>query len=151
MLRTAPDSACRHHNNHMSVEHLLCARFLVSHPYRRNLHSPHDDVQLYFFLNSFGLIYGSRLGQALGRVFFCPVLSGCAAVQPLCEIQGLRGHAACSIFLAALEGSCRDRSNAEADRYRCVILTATGRFVTYLAFCITIKERMRFYFFAFAL
>jgi hypothetical protein len=63
------------------------------------------------------------------------VRSGCAAVQPLCEIQGLRGHAACSIFLAVLEGSCRDRSNAEADRYRCVILTATGRFVTYLAFC----------------
>jgi hypothetical protein len=79
------------------------------------------------------------------------VLSGCAAVQQLFAIQGLRGRAACSIFLAVLEGSCRDRSNAEADRYRCVILTATGRFVTFLAFCITMKERMRFYFFAFAL
>jgi len=43
--------------------------FLVSHPYRRNLHIPHVDVQLYFLKNIFGLIYGSRLGQALGRVF----------------------------------------------------------------------------------
>ena len=76
------------------------------------------------------LAWGKRWGE------FFPVRSGCAAVQQLFEIQGLRGRAACSIFLAVLEGSCRERSNAEADRYRCVILTATGRFGTDLVVCI---------------
>jgi len=87
------------------------------------------------------LAWGKRWGE------FFPVRSGCAAVQQLFEIQGLRGRAACSIFLAVLEGSCRDRRHAEADRCRCVILTVTGRFGTYLVFCMNIEERMRFYFF----
>lgn len=110
--------------------------FLVSHPYRRNLQSPHVDLQQYAFFEYFRSDLRISLGASAGESSLCPVRSGCAAVQPLCEIQGLRGHAACSIFLAVLEGSCRDRSNAEADRYRCVILTATGRFGTDLVFCI---------------
>ena len=111
--------------------------FLVPHLYRIHLRIPHVDLQQYVLFEHFRSDLRISLGASAGESLLCPVRSGCTTVQPLGEIQGLRGSAACSIFLAVLEGSCRERSNAEADRYPCcVILTATGRFGTDLVVCI---------------
>jgi len=135
MLRNAPDSACRHYNNHMLVEDFLCARFSSFASLSAQLTNPPTSIcSSMLSLNIFGLIYGSRLGQALARVRFVQCEVGAQLCSRSARFRVFEATQHVAYFLRRL-GSCRDRRNAEADRYRCVILTATGRFVTYLAFC----------------
>merc|ERR1712224_179881 len=76
--------------------------FLVRIPIGATYKPPHVDLQQYAFFEYFRSDLRISLGASAGESSLCPVRSGCAVVQPLCEIQGLRGHPACSIFLAAL-------------------------------------------------
>ena len=133
MLRNAPDSACRQHNKHMSVEHILCARFSSFASLSAQLTYPARRRAAIFFEKYFRSDLWISLGASAGESFFqCEVGAQLCSRSARFRVFEATQHVA--YFLRRL-GSCRDRRNAEADRYRCVILTAMGRFVTYLAFC----------------
>ena len=86
----------------MLLEDVLCARFSSFASLSAQLTYPARRRAAIFFEKYFRSDLRISLGASAGESSLCPVRSGCAVVQPLCEIQGLRGHPACSIFLAAL-------------------------------------------------